>query len=124
MPKRRIIIRKSDFESLRKGDLKQYQSYQWQAFSRSFFERRIVYYSLREKQSYIADQYALVDYPNQMIAKLTQFKLYDRRYPQWLIRWKEENLLIRAGLRQPESQLGYLTLVGDVAPKHQIKLIS
>lgn len=121
MTKRRIIIRELDFKLLRKGDLNKYENYQWQAFTRSFFERRISYYAMREKQAYISDQYALVDYPHQMLAKLTQFKLYDARYPRWLIRWQGDDLLIRAGLRQPESHLGYLTLVGEVPRKNQIK---
>jgi len=113
MAKRRIIIRESDFKSLPKGDLKKYESYEYKPFERSFFDRRSTYYSLKSKQAYLADQYALADYPHLMIAKLTQFKLYDRRYPQWMLRWQGEELMIRAGLRQPESRLGYLTLVGD-----------
>jgi hypothetical protein len=115
MAKRRIIIRESDFKLLRKSDLAKYESYEFKPFTRSFFDRRATYYALRSKQSYLADQYALADWPHVMISKLTQFKLHDRRYPQWLLRWQGEDLLIRAGLRQPESQLGYLTLVGEPA---------
>lgn len=122
MAKRRIIIRESDFKSLSKGDLKKYESYEYKPFERSFFDRRATYYSLKSKQAYLADQYALADYPHLMIAKLTQFKLYDRRYPQWMLRWQGDELLIRAGLRQPECALGYLTLTGEPAKTKYSKI--
>lgn len=113
MAKRRIIIRESDFKSLRKSDLSKYESYEFKPFTRSFFDRRATYYALKSKQAYLADQYALAEWPHLMIGKLTQFKLHDRRYPSWMLRWQGEELLIRAGLRQPESVLGYLTVVDN-----------
>ena len=111
MPKRRIIIRKLDLEKSRKKLEKQYQRVEFTPFNRLFFERRVTYYALKGK-SYLADQYAHYEYPANMLGRFTSFKLYDSRYPYWLVRYNDHGeMLIRAGLRQPESRLGYLTLV-------------
>jgi hypothetical protein len=123
MAKRRFIIRESDYKTLGKGYLADYESHQYKPFSRSFFDRRATYYSLKSKQEYLADQYALAEYPHIMLRKLTQFKLFDARYPTWMLRWQGEDLMIRAGLRQPESQLGYLILVGDPPKGKKMKTI-
>lgn len=111
MPKRRIIIREIDLKKDRKKLEKQYQRVEFTPFTKTFFERRVTFYALKGK-SYLADQYAHYEYPANMLGRFTSFKLYDRRYPQWLARYSETGeMLIRAGLRQPESRVGYLTLV-------------
>lgn len=111
MPKRRIIIREIDLKKDRKKFEKQYQRVEFTPFTRTFFERRVTYYALKGK-SYLADQYAHYEYPANMLGRFTSFNLHDRRYPYWLVRYGENGeMLIRAGLRQPESRVGYLTLV-------------
>lgn len=111
MPKRRIIIRELDLEKNSKRLEKKFQRVVFTPFTKTFFERRVTYYALKGK-SYLADQYAHYEYPANMLRRFTSFKLYDSRYPSWLVRYNESGeMLIRAGLRQPESRLGYLTLV-------------
>lgn len=111
MPKRRIIIREDDLARDRRKLEKQYQQVEFTVFTRSYFERRVTYFALKGK-SYLADQYSHYEYPANMLSRFTSFKLYDSRYPRWLARYNEAGeLVIRAGLRQPESRVGYLTLV-------------
>jgi hypothetical protein len=111
MPKRRIIIREIDLERDRKKLEKKYRAVNFTEFTKSYFERRVTYFALKGK-SYLADQFAHYEYPANMLGRFTSFKLYDSRYPHWLARYNEnEQLVIRAGLRQPESRVGYLTLV-------------
>lgn len=111
MLKRRLIIRELDLEKERKKLEKQYQRVEFTPFTQSFFERRVTYYALKGK-SYLADQYAHYEYPANMLNRFTSFKLHDGRYPRWLVRYNNQGeMVIRAGLRQPESRLGYLTLV-------------
>ena len=111
MAKRRIIIRELDYQKNRKKFEKQYQRVEFTPFNRLFFERRVTYYALKGK-SYLADQYAHYEYPANMLGRFTSFNLHDRRYLYWLVRYNDQGeMLIRAGLRQPESRVGYLTLV-------------
>jgi hypothetical protein len=47
-----------------------------------------------------------------MLGRLTGFNLHNRQYPFWLVKYNEAgHMVIRAGLRQPESNLGFVTLV-------------
>lgn len=111
MPKRRIIIREIDLDKDRKKLEKKYQRVEFTPFTKTFFERRVTYYALKGK-GYLADQYAHYEYPANMLGRFTSFKLYDGRYPSWLVKYSESGeMLIRAGIRQPESRVGYLTLV-------------
>lgn len=118
MAKRRIIMRRSDWDKYPKTELAKYVSGTFTPFYKEWFERRATYYALKAKQAYIADQYALVEYPHVMLAKMTQFRLHDARYPSWLLRWDAQGqLLIKAGLRFPESEMGYVTFVEKEVPK-------
>jgi hypothetical protein len=111
MPKRRIIIREIDLDKDRKMLEKKYQRVEFTPFTKAFFERRVTYFALKGK-GYLADQYAHYEYPANMLNRFTNFKLYNSRYPQWLVKYSESGeMLIRAGIRQPESRVGYLTLV-------------
>jgi hypothetical protein len=111
MAKRRVIIREIDLEKDKKRLAKDYQRVDFTPFTRSYFERRVTYFALKGKL-YLADQYAHYEYPANMLGRFTSFKLHDRRYPAWLVRYNEQGeMCIRAGLRQPESRLGYLTLM-------------
>jgi hypothetical protein len=111
MPKKRVIIREDDILKFKRKYFKQYQRIEFTPFTKSFFERRVTYFALKGK-SYLADQFAHYEYPNNMLGRFTSFKLFDRRYPNWLVKYNEQGeMVIRAGLRQPESRVGYLTLV-------------
>lgn len=111
MPKRRIIIREIDFNKDRNKLQKRYQRVNFTSFTKSFFERRVTYYALKGKD-YLVDQFAHYEYPANMLGRFTSFKLYDSRYPNWLVRYNDNGeMVIRAGLRQPESRVGYLTAV-------------
>jgi hypothetical protein len=106
--KKRQIMREGDYESLPKSVLDVYKV-DFKILTKQYFERRSNFFYLKDKK-YIGDQYALYDYPKEMIQKFSGIVLYDRRYSSWLIRYNEENeLCIRAGLRQPESRLGLAT---------------
>lgn len=111
MPKRRVIIRESDFDKLEKSLSKEYQRITFTPLTRNYFEKRVTFYALKGK-SYLADQYAHYEYPANMLGRLTGFKLHSTQYPFWLVKYNDQGeMVIRAGLRQPESRLGFVTMV-------------
>lgn len=111
MAKRRLIIRELELDRWGKNRKAQYKSIVFTPLTRDYFAKRHTYYMLKDKQ-YLADQYLLYEYPHAMLRRLTSFKLNDNRYPQWLLKYDDNGqLLIRAGMRQPESRLGFVTLV-------------
>ena len=111
MAKRRVIIRESDFDKYSKSLSKDYQSVSFTPLTKNYFEKRATYFALKNK-SYLADQYAHYEYPANMLGRLTGFKLHNYNYPRWLVKYADNgNMVIRAGLRQPESNLGFVTLV-------------
>lgn len=116
MAKRRLIIRESDFDKLQKQFAKQCQQVTFTPFTKGYFEKRVTYYALKGK-AYLADQFAHYEYPANMLGRLTGFKLHNRQYPSWLVKYNSnDEMTIKAGLRQPESRLGFVTLV-DKAKK-------
>jgi len=67
------------------------------------------FFYLKNKK-YLADQFALNDYPDSMLRRFTSFDFYKDEYKYWLLKYNTEGeLVIRAGLRQPESRLGFVT---------------
>lgn len=111
MAKRRIIIRESDYNKELKALQKQHKSVSFQPLTRSYFEKRATYFALKGKQ-YLADQYALYDYPYAMLQRLTNLKLHNRMYPHWLVKYEDNGeMTVKAGLRQPKSRLGLLTIM-------------
>jgi hypothetical protein len=111
MPKRREIIREIEIAKFPKSLRDQYEAIVFTPLTRGYFEKRLTYFVLKGKK-YIADQYALYEYPNFMLRRFTQLKLHDDRYQGWLVKYNEhDELVIRAGLRQPESRLGLVRYV-------------
>ena len=111
MAKRRIIIREYDFEKTLKTLEEKYEKVIFVPLKKEYFERRATYFALKGKQ-YLADQYSFYEYPNSMLNRITNLKLHNRNYPTWLVKFDADDFLtIRAGLRQPESKLGLMTLV-------------
>ena len=111
MAKRRIIIRELDMDKLSKKFIQSYERISFTPLNRDYFERRSTYFALKGKQ-YLADQYAHYEYPANMLGRLTAFKLHNAQYPYWLVRYNDQGeMLIRAGLRQPESRVGFITCV-------------
>lgn len=117
MAKRRVIIRESDFDKYSKSLSKDYQSVSFTPLTKNYFEKRATYFALKNK-NYLADQYAHYEYPANMLGRLTGFKLHNYNYPRWLVRYADNgDMVIRAGLRQPESNLGFVTLVEKEKPQ-------
>ena len=110
MATRRLIIRELDFVKISTpSKAKWYKSITFTPLTRRYFEKRITH-SVVKGKGYLADQYSLYEYPNAMLKRLTMFKMHDDRYPWWLIKYdKNDELVIRAGIRQPESKLGIVT---------------
>jgi hypothetical protein len=107
--KRRLIIREYDLNKLPKHFTDRYDI-KFTPFTRDWFEKRVTYYSLKGK-GYLARQYLHYDYPESLLKRMTGFKFHDRNYPHWLCKYDDEGQLkIRAGLKQPESRLGFATL--------------
>mgnify|MGYP006906476895 FL=1 len=74
--------------------------------TRDYFERRTTWFYLKGKK-YLGDQYAMHEYPKDMLRRITNIPLFTTDYLNWLVKYnKEDELVIRAGLRQPESRLG------------------
>ena len=108
--KKRLIIRESDFKKLSKGFLNKYDSVIFTPLTRHYFEKRVTYYTIKGKD-YLARQYLHYEYPESLLKKMTGVKFHSSDYKYWLCKYDEQGqLLIRAGLRQPESRLGFVTL--------------
>lgn len=106
--KKHYIIREYDFKKLGAGLKKDYDI-TFKPLDKGYFEKRTTFFYMKGKK-YLGDQYALSDYPSAMLRRLTNIPLWDSNYPHWLIKYDDQNQLqIRAGLRQPESRLGLVT---------------
>ena len=107
--KKRLIIRESDFKKIPKSTINRYESVMFTPFTKDYFKKRVVWYSLKGKQ-YLVKQYMYYEYPGSLLRRMTEFKLYDRNYQYWLCKYDEDGeMKIRAGLGQPESRLGFVT---------------
>lgn len=107
--KRRLIIREYDLKKLPKSVTNRYDI-KFTPFTRQYFEKRVTYYSLKGK-GYLVKQYLHYEYPESLLKRMTGFKMHDRNYQYWLCKYDEEGQLkIRAGLGQPESRVGFVTL--------------
>lgn len=103
--KKHYIMRESDIRKLPAGVRKQYDV-SFKPLTRDYFERRTTWFYLKGKK-YLGDQYAMHEYPKDMLRRITNIPLFTQDYLQWLVKYNENNeLVIRAGLRQPESRLG------------------
>ena len=108
--KKRMIIRESDIKKLSKGFLNKYDPITFTPFTRHYFEKRVTYFTMKGK-GYLARQYLHYEYPESLLKRMTGVKFHDLEYRHWLCKYDEQGqLLIRAGLRQPESRLGFVTL--------------
>jgi hypothetical protein len=108
LPKR-MIIRESDLNKFPKFVLDKYEALVFKPFTRDYFERRVTYFSLKGKE-YLARQYLHYEYPESLLKRMTGVKFYSVNYLSWLCKYDDQGqLMIRAGLRQPESRLGFVT---------------
>jgi len=103
--KKHYIMRESDIKKLPAGVRKAYDV-SFKPLTRDYFERRTTWFYLKGKK-YLGDQYAMYEYPKDMLRRITNIPLFTTDYLNWLVKYNEEDeLVIRAGLRQPESRLG------------------
>lgn len=103
--KKHYIMRESDIKKLPVSVRKQYDV-TFKPLTRDYFERRTTWFYLKGKK-YLGDQYAMHEYPKDMLRRITNIPLFTTDYLSWLVKYnKEDELVIRAGLRQPESRLG------------------
>jgi hypothetical protein len=103
--KKHYIIRESDIKKLPTAMRKSY-NITFQPLTKEYFNRRSTWFYLKGKK-YLGDQYALNDYPKDMLRRITNIPIWSPEYTNWLVHYNEEGeMTIRAGLRQPESRLG------------------
>lgn len=103
--KKHYIMRESDIRKLPVSVRKQYDV-SFKPLTRDYFERRTTWFYLKGKK-YLGDQYAMYEYPKDMLRRITNIPLFTTDYLNWLVKYNEAGeLTIRAGLRQPESRLG------------------
>lgn len=103
--KKHYIIRESDIKKL-PADVRKAYDVTFKPLTKEYFERRTTFFYLKGKK-YIGDQYALSDYPKDMLRRITNIPLYATDYLNWLIRYNDAGeMTVRAGMRQPESRLG------------------
>lgn len=103
--KKHYIMRESDIRKLPVSVRKQYDV-SFKPLTRDYFERRTTWFYLKGKK-YLGDQYAMYEYPKDMLKRITNIPLFTTDYLNWLVKYNEAGeLTIRAGLRQPESRLG------------------
>lgn len=106
--KKRQLMRESDFAKLPKSLLANYDV-SFRPFTRMYFQKYSTWFYLKDKK-YIGDQYALFDYPQHLLKRLTGVHWFDRNQSEYLYKYNEEGeLVVRAGLRQPESRFGLAT---------------
>lgn len=103
--KKHYIMRESDIKKL-PADVRKAYDVTFKPLTKEYFERRTTFFYLKNKK-YIGDQYALSDYPKDMLRRITNIPLYTTDYLNWLIRYNDAGeMVVRAGMRQPESRLG------------------
>lgn len=103
--KKHYIMRESDIAKL-PADVRKNYDVGFKPLTKEYFERRTTFFYLKGKK-YLGDQYALSDYPKDMLRRITNIPLYSTDYLNWLIRYNDAGeMVIRAGMRQPESRLG------------------
>ena len=103
--KKHYIIRESVIAKL-PADVRKAYDISFKPLTKDYFERRTTWFYLKGKK-YLGDQYAMSDYPKDMLQRITNIPLYSSDYLRWLVRYNDAGeLVIRAGLRQPESRLG------------------
>lgn len=103
--KKHYIIRESDLNRIPASTKKNYDI-SFKPLTQEYFARRTTWFYLKDKK-YLGDQYALYEYPASMLKRITNIPLWNSEYPNWLVKYDEDGVLvIRAGLRQPESKLG------------------
>lgn len=103
--KKHYIIRESVIKKL-PADVRKNYDITFKPLTKEYFERRTTWFYLKNKK-YLGDQYAMHDYPKDMLQRITNIPLYSTDYLRWLIRYNDTGeMVIRAGLRQPESRLG------------------
>jgi hypothetical protein len=103
--KKHYIIRESMIKTL-PADIRKAYDISFKPLTKDYFERRKTWFYLKGKK-YLGDQYAMHDYPKDMLQRITNIPLYSEDYLNWLIRYNDTGeMVIRAGLRQPESRLG------------------
>lgn len=103
--KKHYIIRESAIKTL-PSDVKKNYEITFKPLTKEYFERRSTWFYLKNKK-YLGDQYALSDYPKDMLRRITNIPMWSTDYLNWLIRYNDAGeMVIRAGMRQPESRLG------------------
>ena len=103
--KKHYIMRESDIKKL-PADVRNLYDISFKPLTKEYFERRTTWFYLKGKK-YLGDQYAMNDYPKDMLRRITNIPLYSTDYLNWLVRYDEQGeMTIRAGLRQPQSRLG------------------
>lgn len=103
--KKHYILRESAIKSL-PAEVRKAYDVSFKPLTKEYFERRTTWFYLKGKK-YLGDQYAMHDYPKDMLRRITNIPLWSTDYLNWLVRYNEQGeLVIRAGLRQPESRLG------------------
>jgi hypothetical protein len=102
--KKHYIIRESAIKKL-PADIRKDYEISFKPLTKDYFERRKTFFYLKNKK-YLGDQYAMHDYPKDMLQRITNIPLWSTDYLNWLIRYNENNeMVVRAGIRQPESRL-------------------
>mgnify|MGYP007057105492 CR=1 FL=1 len=105
---KRQLMRESDFLKLPKIVL-QYYTVTFKPFTRDYFERRTTWFYLKGIK-YVGDQYAHYEYPQHLLKRLTGVHWHNTNQRDYLYKYNEQGeLVVRAGLRQPESRFGLAT---------------
>jgi len=103
--KKHYIMRESDIKKL-PADVRKAYDVSFKPLTKEYFDRHTTFFYLKGKK-YLGDQYALSDYPKDMLRRITNIPLYSTDYLNWLIRYNDaDEMVVRAGMRQPESRLG------------------
>jgi hypothetical protein len=105
--KKRQLVREKDYLNFTQSMHDEYDI-TFLPLEKSWFEKRSSFYYLKGK-NHFGDMYALSDYPGDMVKRF-HIKLRESKQAHWLFRYNSHGeLVVRAGLRLPESRLGLCT---------------
>lgn len=106
--KKQIVIRFSDFVKYNKR-FERYNNVEWNPITQDFLQKQATWYAVKGKP-HISSQYRHWPYPQGWVSRITNLKLFDEAYRNWLCRWDDEGqFAIRAGINLKESLLGIMS---------------
>lgn len=110
--KKQLVIRHSDFVKYNKR-FDKLNSVEWAPITQDFLEKKATWFAVKGNPA-VAQQYKHHPYPQGWIRRITNLKLFNTSYRNWLCRWNEKGQFeIRPSLNLKVSILGIMSYEED-----------